>query len=99
MELFKYDLDFGELLGDSDTQLDPVKSSVVAYDSAGVDRTKAIVKNVLYSGKIMTLVLGDGVDGEDYTIYATGVGNAQFNQIQPVRVIELRVRDTIVGNL
>ena len=99
MEYLPYDVDFTGLLSDSDTILDTTKTTAVVKDSAGVDQTALIIKSKSFSGKVVTLNLKDGVDGEDYNIWVTGVGDVSFATNNPVRVIELRVRDYIVGNV
>ena len=98
-EVRPYDVNFSEILGDTDTKLDSEKTTVLIRDSAGVDRTTSILQRTIFSGFIVTLILKDGIDQEDYTIFVKGVGDVEFLTVQPVRVIELRVRDTLVGNL
>jgi hypothetical protein len=94
-----YEVDFGEILGDTDTQLDQVKTVAQVIDSSGKDVTGTIVQKLIFNLMKVTLILKDGLDGEDYTIFVRGFGNNESDNVQPVRVIELRVRDTLVGNL
>lgn len=96
-EKLPYDVNFSEIMGASDTQVASV--TIVAYDSAGVDRTSLIVQQSAISGFVVTLTLKDGLDGEDYIIYVTAKGDVNSSTVTPVRVIELRVRDTLVGNM
>jgi len=99
MEVLPYEVDFSPVLSDSDTVLDPVKTTVKIVDSAGKDQTGSILQKATFSGTVVTLVLKDGIDGEDYTIYVMGQGDVSYLTNQPVRVIEMRVRDTLVGNI
>lgn len=99
MEMLAYELDFSDLLSDNDTLLSPTLTSIIIKDSQGVDRKSLILQVAQFSGKVVTLVLKDGIDGEDYNIWVTGQGDVSFATRKPTRVIELRVRDTLVGNL
>jgi hypothetical protein len=86
-------------LDDSDTILDTVKTTVLIKDSKGLDKTDYLLQKKVFSGKTITIVLHNGLDGEDYTIWVTGFGDVSYLTNSPVRVIEVRVRDTLVGNL
>lgn len=99
IEIRPYDVNFSEILGDTDTKLDENRTTVLVKDSAGVDQTRMILQKALFSGFIVTLILKGGIDQEDYTIFVQGAGDVEYANVQPVRVIELRVRDTLVGNL
>jgi hypothetical protein len=97
-EKLSYIVDFSEILGLTDTSLQA--ATVTIYDSAGVDKTATILQVATLNNAAMTVALSlkDGLDGEDYTIYVKGSGNNESLTVSPVRVIELRVRDNIVGN-
>jgi hypothetical protein len=99
METLSYIINFSELLSDSDTQLDTDKTSVILYNSKKEDKTALVLQKLIFSGKSVTLVLKDGLDGEDYTIYITGRGDVSYLTLAPTRVLELRVRDSLCGNV
>lgn len=100
-EVIRYDVDFSELLSDSDTILDVAKTTAAlkVFNSAGEDKTHFIIQSLIFVVKTVTLVIQNGLNGEDYNIYVKGIGDVGFNTTQPVRVVELRVRLTLCGNV
>lgn len=100
-EVIRYDVDFSELLLDTDTQLDTAKTKAAlkVFNSGGEDKTHFIIQDVLFDSKLLTLVIQNGLNGEDYNIYVKGIGDVSYNTNQPVRVIELRSRLTLCGNV
>jgi len=92
-----YEFDFEDLLPD-DTSLDTVQSQITVVDSAGIDQSKYFVSKVTFSGMKMTAYLVNGFNGEDYIVYADGVGNVT-SPVKLNRILEVRVRDKLAGNL
>ena len=100
-QVLPYDFDFTDLLTVADTQLDLVKckEALLVRDSAGEDKLAYLVQSTSILGKVLTVVLANGLEGEDYWIAAKGYGNVSFLTRQPVFTLELRVRNKILGNL
>lgn len=96
-EVTPYEFDFEDLLPD-DASLDTDQSQVSVVDSAGIDQTKYFVSHVVFSGIKMTAFLVNGLDGEDYIVYADGVGNVTA-PVKLNRILEVRVRSQLAGNL
>lgn len=100
-EVLSYAVYFSDLLGPSDTQLDTAKTTAAlrVTNTAGEDKKSYLIRSLTFSTTTVTLVLQNGIDGEDYVITVIGVGNTNFDTYQPARVIELRVRATLCGNV
>lgn len=96
-----YLVDFSDLLGPADTGLDlqKCKDALVVLNSAGEDKKAYLVQSMSAANKVLSLVLVNGISGEDYTLSIRGIGDVDFLTYQAVRVLELRVRDKLVGNL
>ena|SRR5258706_16293693 len=100
LEVATFDFDYSILLPDVDTILDTVKSYVQVFNSAGEDKTSYLITPpITYSVKIATVVIANGLDGEDYSINFYGVGNVSAGKPTPNRILEMRVRKNIAGNL
>lgn len=102
-QVLPFEVDFTDLLTDQDTQLDLVKcqEALTVTNSAGEDKKSYLVQEMIIEGltKLMTLVLVNGLNGEDYLISVVGIGDVSFKTKRPVRLLELRVRNTLLGNL
>lgn len=78
-----------------DTAIHATNSVVTAKDAGGTDRTATIIANETRSGMVLSADLKAGTHGEDYRISFKAVGNTTAKPVE--RVIELRVRDDLVG--
>lgn len=88
-------VDFTDLLT-GDTSITS-GSTVTATDTAGVDQSSAVIANKTQSGMILSADLKSGTNGEDYKVifHAIGTTTAKPREV----IIELRVRNTIVGTV
>ena len=93
-----YQFDFTDLFAQPGTDTKITTSSrVVVTDSAGNDQTALIVQSTNITAFTLQAYLANGLDGEDYLVEFTGAGDTtkQINS----RLLELRVRSKIAGNL
>ena len=101
-EISTYQFDFTELLPD-DANLDQTKSYVKVEDSAGKDQTSYFIQKIAYNestlDKKATVQMANGLNGEDYSVYFYGVGNVTLGNPTPNRILEMRCRQKIAGNL
>ena len=91
------DLDFSDLIVTPDTKVDIDKSTVIVFDSAGADKTSYFIQKVTFSSFTITAQLVNGVDIEDYNVNFNGVGDSTGQNYN--RILEVRVRTKIAGNL
>lgn len=98
-EVTDFDFDFTELLPETDTLLDTSKSVCKVVNSAGDDKTSYFLQSLTFNGMVATAHLVNGLEGEDYLVYFYGVGNVSQGKPTPNRILELRVRERIAGNL
>ena len=89
-----YTFDFTDLLPSTDATVTLV--SVIATDTAGVDKSSTVLSGSAAATKTLTTVLQAGLEGEDYVVRATARGATSGRDF--TQVIEMRVRDTIIGN-
>lgn len=101
-EISTYEFDFTDLLP-LDANLDQTKSYVKVEDSAGKDQTGYFVQKISYNeltlDKKATVQMANGLNGEDYLVYFYGVGNMTLGVPTPNRILEMRCRSKIAGNL
>ena len=97
VEVTSYSVDFSDLLTTPDTILDINLSRVVVVDSAGVDQSTYFVQKTTFSGLVMTAILQNGLDSEDYIVNFNGVGNSTSQLYN--RILEVRVRSKLAGNI
>ena len=72
-------------------------STVTATDSGGSDVSATIVANKGVSSMILQADLKAGTDGEDYKVIFHGIGTTTAKPQEII--VELRVRDKIVGTV
>ena len=90
-----YDVDFTEdLPADSTLHAD---SSITAYDAAGTDVSATLLANETIAGMVLKSDIRAGTNGQDYRVVFKGVGTTTSKPAE--RVIEVRVRDTVIGGV
>lgn len=97
VEITSYSVDFSDLLTSPDTILDVDKSRVVVIDSAGQDQSVYFNQKTTFSTLVMTALLQNGLNGEDYSVNFNGVGNSTLQVYN--RILEVRVRTKLAGNI
>lgn len=90
-----YTFDFTLDLPSTDSSVTLV--SIIATNTAGTDSSSTVLSGSAASGKTLTTVLQAGTEGDDYVIRATARGATSSRDF--TKVVEMRVRDTIVGNV
>ena len=90
-----YDVDFTEDLP-ADSSL-AAGSSITAYDAAGTDVSATLLANETISGMVLKSDIQAGTNGQDYRIVFKAVGTTTSKTAE--RVIEVRVRDTVIGGV
>lgn len=91
-----YEVDFTEELP-ADTSLNASTSTVTATNSAGTDVTSTLIANKTVSGMVLKADILAGTNGEDYKVVFKGVGTTSAKPSE--KVIEVRVRDTVIGSV
>lgn len=90
-----YTFDFTDDLPSADSTVTLV--GIVATSTAGTDSSATVLSGSAASGKTLTTVMQAGTDGEDYVVRATARGATSSRDF--TKVVELRVRDSIIGNM
>lgn len=98
-EVTQYQVDFSELMDTSDTALDTDETKVTVFDTLEADKSSYFIQKLIFSGLKVTAVLVNGLDGEDYLVYYDAVGNVSKPNLKINRILEVRVRSKLSGNL
>jgi len=88
-------VDFTDELPD-DTSVSS-SSTTTAVDEAGTDSSATVVGTKSQSGMAQRAVLQAGTNGKDYTVTFTGRGTTTSRDA--TKIVEMRVRSTIQGNI
>lgn len=91
-----FDLNFTDDLP-GDTAIHATNSTVTAQNSEGQDVSSALIANTTRSGMVLSADLQGGDNGEDYRVSFKAVGNTSAKPYE--RVIELRVRTNLIGQM
>ena len=93
-----YQFNFADLLSEAgDSALNASTSTVTAKDSSGVAAASVVGTVSVVTSTILQAIIQAGTDKEDYTIPFKGVGATSGQSW--IKVIEVRVRELISGNV
>lgn len=96
VEADPFTMDFTDLLP-GDTTLDAT-SEVKAFDTEGLNKTALLIQGIVaLSGMTMKATIANGVNGEDYDVNFNAVGSTTKDRKN--RLLEVRVRDKVAGNV
>jgi hypothetical protein len=102
IEITNYEVNFEDLLTDSDLKLDTNLTKVVVENSAGEDKTDYLLQKLIFpvtTPKRVQAIFANGLNGEDYLAYFNAFGDVSFQTNGPNRILEIRVRNRLAGNL
>ena len=93
----QFDMDFTDLLTSSGDASLTGASTVTAKDSSGAAAASVVGTVSVQTSTTLRAIVQAGADKEDYTLQFKGIGNVS-GQIY-IQVLEVRVRELIVGNV
>lgn len=96
-ESAQFQMDFADLLSEAGDASITASSTVTAKDSSGVAAASVVGTVSVVSSTILQAIIQAGTDKEDYQVQFKGIGNST-GQIW-IKVLEVRVRESISGNV